>query len=95
MKKFIVIAMGFVLLIGSTAAAQQFTWGCPRDWAGCGKGEFAPCEFPPMLNPCAVPCRPPDIQKQAVPCAYKTACPSARLPCHGVSYAVNPYPIFR
>lgn len=68
---------------------------CNRD-ADCTDAMFpAPCVFPPVPSPCAVPCRPPGLQPQAVPCAFETACPSLPLPCHGVSYARNPYVIFR
>jgi hypothetical protein len=73
----------------------QFTFGLERDSACLNQCVNAPCIFPPVLNPCAVPCRPPGIQSQAVPCAFDTACPAGRLPCHGVSYGDNPYPLFR
>ncbi len=71
-----------------------FTFGLDRDAACLNQCVNAPCYFPPVLNPCAVPCRPPGIQIQAVPCAFDTACPSVRLPCYGVSYGDNPYPLF-
>ncbi len=62
------------------------------DW----KQGYGPrCIFPPVDSPFAVPCRDPLPQGQAVPCAFKTACPSKRLPCYGVSYYWNPYALFR
>ena len=76
-------------------APAQFTFGLHRDAACLNQCVNAPCDFPPVLNPCAVPCRAPGIQGQAVPCAFDTACPAGRLPCHGVSYGANPYPLFR
>jgi hypothetical protein len=82
-------------LMGSDESFAGFTFGLPRDWCCCNQCISAPCEFPMALNPCAVPCRPPEYQEQAVPCAVETACPSVQLPCHGVSYGNNPYPLFR
>jgi hypothetical protein len=71
------------------------TFGIQRDWQCFNQFYEAPCHFPPADNPCAVECRPPGIQEQSVPCAFDTACPSGRFPCHGVSYGANPYPLFR
>jgi hypothetical protein len=71
------------------------TFGIQRDWQCFNQFYEAPCFFPPADNPCAVECRPPGIQEQSVPCAFDTACPAGRFPCHGVSYGANPYPIFR
>jgi hypothetical protein len=68
---------------------------CNRDAKCVNQAYDPPCHFPPADNPCAVPCRPPGFQPQAVPCAFDTACPSVRLPCHGVAYGRNPYPIFK
>jgi hypothetical protein len=75
-------------------ALTMFSFGCNRDAKCLNQFYDPPTCFAPALNPCAVPCRPPALQKQAVPCAYDTACPSGRLPCHGVSYGNNPYPLF-
>jgi hypothetical protein len=95
---FLVLAL---LTVASTSAfafsiaPAQFTFGLNRDAACLNQCVNAPCDFPPVLNPCAVPCRAPGIQGQAVPCAFDTACPSGQLPCHGVSYGAYPYPLFR
>jgi hypothetical protein len=96
------VALVFALVV--IAAAVVLTpavraWECPvfgeRDTWRADRKHPAPCIFPSVENPCAVHCRPPGLQPQAVPCAYRTACPSLKLPCHGVSYGCNPYPIFR
>jgi hypothetical protein len=79
----------------SQSSAAMFTFGLPRDWQWITRCCEAPCMFPLALNPCAVPCPPPTYQPQAVPCAFETACQSVSLPCHGVSYGMNPYPLFR
>jgi hypothetical protein len=83
------------MLGAGTVSAKMFSFGCHRDAGFLAKSCPAPCIFPPVSNPCAVPCRPPGIQYQSVPCAYKTACPSGKLPCYGYSYGANPYPLFR
>lgn len=84
-----------ILYIAPESNAARFSFGLPRDSACLDAYYPAPCVFPPVCNPCAVPCRPPCLQPQAVPCAFKTACPSRRLPCHGVSYGKRPYHLFR
>ena len=88
-------AITSVLPFQAVDCAAMFSWGCYLDAACLNQFFCPPVEFPLALNPCAVPCRPPGLQPQAVPCAFKTACPSKRLPCHGVSYGAFPYPIFR
>jgi hypothetical protein len=94
----------FVLLLATLAAliwapvGNCFavpTFGCHRDSMCVNQFYEPPCDFPPVPNPCAVPCRPPAFQPQAVPCAFETACPSVQLPCYGVAYGRNPYPLFR
>jgi hypothetical protein len=94
---FVVVPLILATLAISTtpASAGKFSWGLHRDSACLSQRYAVPCIFPPVLNPCAVPCRPPEIQKQAVPCAFETACPSASLPCYGVSYGNFPYAIFK
>jgi hypothetical protein len=94
---FVVIPIMLVALaVSSTpSSAAKFTWGLERDSACLSQCSPAPCIFPPVLNPCAVPCRPPEIEEQAVPCPFVTACPSVKLPCYGVSYGDFPYPLFR
>ena len=91
---FLVVATSASVLC-TDGAADTFTFGLPRDWACCNQCVEAPCMFPLALNPCAVPCRPPGYQEQALPCAFESACGAKRLPCHGVSYGNNPYPLFR
>ena len=71
-----------------------FTFGCQRDAAVFTSRCPAQCEFPPLLNPMQAPCRPPGLQLQAVPCPFRTACPSVILPDYGIAYSQNPYPIF-
>jgi hypothetical protein len=92
---FAVIAVCTCVLLPAGQAGAMFSFGLPRDDACLDQFYPAPCVFPPVCSACAVPCRIPGIQCQAVPCAIVTACPSKRLPCHGVSYGANPYPIFR
>jgi len=93
------VTVGLVVLSSTAGLAAMFTFGCYRDGQCINRlyDRFygAPCHFPPADNPCAVPCRPPGFQEQAVPCAFKTACPSEQLPCHGVEYGAFPYPLFR
>jgi hypothetical protein len=91
---FLVVASSASLFC-SDGVGAVFTFGLQRDFACCNQCVEAPCMFPVALNPCAVPCRPPGYQEQALPCAYESACGAARLPCHGVSYGSNPYPLFR
>jgi len=99
MKRACLIA--FLIIVATTFAAasdtgtKKFSWGCPRDVAWLDAFYPAPCIFPPIASPCAAPCRAPGIQGQSVPCAFNTACPSSRLPCHGVEYGAYPYPLFR
>lgn len=96
MIRALVISVFLLIFLAPSAGAIECTFGCPRDWWVFQQCKTPPsCEFPPMFNPCAVPCRPPGIQKQAVPCAFKTACPAMVGPCYGVSYGDNPYPIFK
>lgn len=76
-------------------AYKKFSWGWHRDVAWLDAWFPPQCLFPPLHSPHAVPCRHPGIQKQTVPCAFKTACPSKRSPCHGIAYGLNPYPLFR
>lgn len=83
------------IIASGTASAKMFSFGCHRDAGFLAKYRCAPCIFPPVANPCAVPCRPPQIQSQCVPCAYETACPSGKLPCHGYTYGAYPYPLFQ
>lgn len=98
MKRVSVLLALFVVAsavsLSSESSAKPLAIG-HRDTAGLDRHYPAPCLFPPVANPCAAPCRPPGIQCQSVPCAVKTACPSSRLPCHGVSYGDNPYPLFQ
>jgi len=89
------IAIASALPFHVTDCPAMCSFCCDRDAACLNQYYEPPCEFPPALNPCAVPCRPPGLQPQSVPCAFKTACPSKRLPCYGVSYGAFPYPIFR
>jgi hypothetical protein len=98
MRHYILGALIVVFAFAFDAQAWEWrecTWGCQRDAAMCSACVPPPCQFVPVMNPCAVPCRPPELQPQAVPCAFKTACPSIALPCYGVSYTDNPYPIFK
>ena len=93
---FVVFAVISVLLVAPSVHARgKFSWGWNRDSAWLDRYYPAPCMFPPIPSPCAAPCRWPGIQCQSVPCAFETACPSRKLPCHGVSYGYYPYPIFR
>ncbi len=97
MKRMVVIILLLLVCsvaLFSTTASAICTFGCYRDAKCINQFYEAPCHFPPADNPCAVPCRPPGFQEQAVLCAFKTACPSVQLPCHGVSYGAFPYPIF-
>ncbi|AFM25511.1 hypothetical protein Desti_2841 [Desulfomonile tiedjei DSM 6799] len=92
------IISGLLIMVMVVAFAPishaGFSFGLQRDSDCLTQCRQAPCIFPPVMNPCAVDCRIPGIQKQAVPCAFDTACPSVRLPCHGVDYGCNPYPLF-
>jgi hypothetical protein len=90
-----VLAVSLSLLISFVSMASSGLFSNPRDLARLDRRYPAPCIFPPIDSPLAVPCRPPGLQVQAVPCAFDTACPSVKLPCHGVSYGNNPYPLFR
>ncbi len=99
MKKLFVgltFAMLFtVIVVPAAQALPVFSFGLHRDSA-CLDGFFdAPCKFLPIESPCAVPCRAPGIQPQSVPKCVKTACPSKGLPCYGMVYGSNPYPLFR
>jgi hypothetical protein len=89
------VALLSAAFLPSDSEARGFSRGNNRDVARLDRLYPPPCIFPPIENPCAVPCRPVGLQPQAVPCAFKTACPSNRLPCHGVAYGNNPYPIFQ
>lgn len=89
------IMFAAVVVISPEVWAWDFSHFGNRDTPRLDRKHPAPCIFPPIENPCAVHCRPPGLQPQAVPCAYRTACPSLQLPCHGISYGRNPYPIFR
>jgi hypothetical protein len=80
---------------GCAAAGSLKTFICGRDAVCVQASVEPPCEFPPVLNPCAVGCRPPVLQKPMTPCAFTTACPSITSPCYGVSYTDNPYPLFK
>jgi hypothetical protein len=91
----LMVALSSPVVSSSQSFAFAFTFGLPRDWECCTRCAEAPCLFPLALNPCAVLCPPPSYQPQAVPCAFATACPSVSLPCHGVSYGANPYPLFK
>lgn len=84
-----------VLITPDVWAKKKFSWGWHRDVDWLDAFFPAPCVFPAIYSPHAIPCRPPGIQGQAVPCAFQTACPSKRMPCHGISYGLNPYPLFR
>jgi len=99
MKRLILAAILCAFLATAFLCSQSYALfpicGCMRDAMCINQFYPAPCIFPPVENPCAVPCRPPALQPQAVPCAYQTACPSGKLPCHGVAYGRNPYPLFR
>jgi hypothetical protein len=79
-------------LFGASDSSAQIVW---RDQACINQFYPAQCEFPPLLNPCAVPCRPPVPQMQAVPTAFDTACPSQRLSIGGMELSAMPYPLFR
>jgi len=82
-----------VLCPGTCSALCSF--GLNRD-SECLNRFYEPqCHFPPLMNSCAVPCREPGLQPQAVPMVFDTACPSMKVPCNGVSYGNNPYPLFR
>ncbi|MEW6350300.1 MAG: hypothetical protein AB1646_14630 [Thermodesulfobacteriota bacterium] len=81
--------------LGGGSALAQHSFGLDRDEAPLQQSYRPPCVFPPLPSPCAVGCKEAVPQAQAVPCAIKTACPSKRLPCHGVSYYWNPYDLFR
>jgi hypothetical protein len=98
MKRMVAIFLALMvgaLVMQSIPAEALFTFGCYRDAQCINQFYEAPCHFPRADNPCAVPCRPPGFQEQAVPCAFKTACPSLQLPCHGIEYGAFPFPIFR
>ncbi len=90
----LILALVLVVAVAQISDAR-FSFGLHRDSDCLAQCDAAPCYFPPVMNPCAVDCRPTGIEKQAVPCAFDTACPSLRLPCHGVEYSANPYPLFR
>jgi hypothetical protein len=89
-----VIAL-FVSASSPCAAQERFSFGLDRDSECLDRNYPSPCIFPGIDSPCAVPCRPDGLQCGSVPCAFETACPSQRLPCHGVSYGNNPFPLFR
>ncbi|MDQ7784387.1 MAG: hypothetical protein RDU20_15985 [Desulfomonilaceae bacterium] len=91
---FTIIIAAAAVISFTTDCEAMFSFGLHRDCAFLTALSEAQCQFPPLLNPCQVPCRPPGLQKQAVPCAFQTACPSLTLPAHGVSYGWNPYPLF-
>ena len=99
MKKVLLVVtmamIAFTAIQADDRCDAMFTFGMPRDWWVFNQFYEAPCSFPFALNPCAVCCRPPEWQKQAVPCAFETACPSVGMPCHGFTYGANPYPIFK
>jgi hypothetical protein len=97
MKPMVVITLLLLVCsvaLFSTPASAIFTFGCYRDAQCINQFYEPPCYFPPAENPCAIPCRPPGFQEQGVPCAFKTACPSVQLPCHGIGYGSFPYPLF-
>lgn len=98
MKRFVVLLISacaiWATLVPATECQSFFTFGCPRDGKMFTCRSEAQCHFPPLLNPCAAPCRPPGLQAQAVPCPFRTACPSLLLPDYGISYGQNPYPLF-
>ena len=84
-----------VVVMSPDGCSALFSCGCNRD-AQCLNIWYEPqCHFPPLISPCAVPCRGPFLQPQAVPMQFCTACPSIALPYSGVTYGQNPYPIFR
>lgn len=91
---FAVVLAAAVAIFSSTDCNAMFAFGLHRDSDCLLAFSEAQCQFPPLLNTCQVPCRPPGLQKQEVPCAFQTACPSLILPAHGISYGFNPYPIF-
>jgi len=73
----------------------MFAFGLHRDSACLNQFYEAPCHFPPLPNPCAVPCRPPGLQGQSVPLQFRTACPSTAIAENGFAFGQFPYPIFR
>ena len=89
------LAVSTVFLATDAWAQKKFAWCWNRDVDWLDSFFQAQCLFPPIHSPCAVPCRRPGIQGQSVPCAFNTACPSRKLPCQGLSYGGNPYPLFR
>jgi hypothetical protein len=91
---FAMIIAAAVAVFSSSDCDAMCSCGLHRDSACLNAFSEAQCQFPPLLNTCQVPCRPPGLQKQTVPCAFQTACPSVILPAHGVSYGCNPYPLF-
>jgi hypothetical protein len=99
MKRVCIIAMSVLALMavggGANALDKESTWGFPRDSPRFDRWYSPPCVFPAVPNPCAVPCRGPWIQAQAVPCGLDSACPALKLPCHGFAYGARPYPIFK
>jgi len=92
---FTLIIVAAVAVFSSGDCNAMFAFGLHRDSACLLALSEAQCQFPPLLNTCQAPCRPPGLQIQTVPCAFQTACPSLILPAHGVSYGFNPYPMFR
>lgn len=89
---FVAVAM----VVPSEGPARSFSWGLHRDSYCLDKCYQAPGIFPPAHSPCAVPCRPAwMVGQQMVPKAFDTACPSKKLPCYGMSYGQNPYPLFQ
>jgi hypothetical protein len=82
------------MFLAASECHAIFTFGCPRDAAVFASKSEAQCHFPPLLNPCAAPCRPPGLQAQAVPCPFRTSCPAIILPDYGISYGQYPYPLF-
>ena len=93
---FLLSVVCFAVGLFACSAALGQCYGAPGPESPYWKQGYGPrCIFPPVDSPCAVPCRESLPQVQAVPCAFKTACPSKRLPCYGVSYYWNPYALFR
>lgn len=92
---FCVVILSALVLRCSELSAQMLTFGLQRDIQCVNQFYEAPSEFPFAINPCQVECRPPIPQKPVVPCSIVTGCPSGILPCHGVSYGMNPYPLFK
>lgn len=86
-----------VVIIGEPGVVTKpmFTWGCPRDLARFDGYFPAPCAFPRVESPCAIPCRVPGLRHQVVPKPVVTACHSKKMPCHGFIYGANPYPLFQ